>query len=192
MRTPTETWTLARIVTPGLALLLALGGCGAPEDAPMDDMPMGEGMEMEMEGMGMEGMEMDREMMQRHADEAEAMAAELRSHVAGFQGLSPQEQYDRISEHTAVVARMVGLVERQMAEMSMGMPMDDEEMGAMMGMSAQEHLGMRGEVAAVRSEAEELQTASAGELGARMGPHLERLEAMAGTLVQVAQAMREI
>lgn len=187
MRTPTETWALARIVTPVLALLLALGGCGEPEDAPMDDMPMGEGMEMEMEGRGM-----DRELMQRHADEAEAMAAELRSQVARFRGLSPQEQYDRVSEHTAVVARMVGLVERQMAEMSMGMPMDDEEMGAMMGMSAQEHRGMRGEVAAVRSEAEELQTASAGELGARMGPHLDRLEAMAGTLVQVARAMREM
>lgn len=164
---------------------LSLAACGEREEAPSMDMPMEE-MEMPM------GMEMDPAMMERHADEAEEMAGEVRAHLVDFRGLSPDAQHERIVEHVGVVAGMLRLMDRQMAEMSMGMPMDDEAMGAMIGMSGDEHRRMMEGMAALRAELEELQVASVEEMRARMGGHLERLEAMAGMLEEMARAMRDM
>jgi hypothetical protein len=162
------------------AVLLLLSACGEPEETP----PMEMDMDMPME------MEMDPAMMERHADEADGMAAEVREHVDAFRRLSPEEQHARFAEHAGVVAGMLGLMDRQMREMSMGMPMDDEEMGAMMGMSGEEHRQMMQQMATLRTEAEDLQVAPTEEIGARMGAHLDRLEAMARMLETMAREMR--
>jgi hypothetical protein len=157
----------------------------------MDDMDDGMPMDAPMQGMeGMEGMAGMEGMMQRHAEEADAMAASIRQHVQEMRQLPPEQWHDRMGEHVAQVARMLGLMTRQLREMDMGMGMSDEEMGRMMGMSGEEHRRMMEDMQALRADVERLQTAPRGEVRERMPGHLETLERMTGMMEQSADHMR--
>lgn len=190
----------------GLVGVLGLGlmvtACdGRDESPPMQDtsggMPSGqqevrEGMQG-MEGMeGMAEMHMDRGMMQRHAQEADAMASGMRQHIQQMRQLSPEQQHERMGEHVAQVSLMLGLMNRQMREMDMGMGMSDEQMGQMMGMSGDQHRRMMEEMQAIRADVEQLQTASLPEVRQRMRTHLDRLEQLVATMDQSAEHMRQM
>lgn len=174
------------------ATTLALGACDRGQPEPMDDRPA----DMPMEDMPMEhtqeGMSMDPEMMERHADESDAMAAQMHEHIQSMRQLSPEEQHERMSEHGSQVSEMLSLMDRHMDEMGQGMPMDDQHMGAMMGMSAQEHRDMMDQMQGLRSDLEDLQTGSPSDVAARMPQHLERCEAMVETMENSAQQMRQM
>lgn len=180
------------IVVAGV-LAAGISGCAGDEDAPPmgdvhGDMPMGE----PMQGMqGMEGMEGMRG-MQRHAEEADSMASVMREHIRQTRGRPAEQWYDRMDEHVRQVSQMLSLVNRQMREMDMGMGMSDEQMGEMMGMTGEEHRRMMDEMQAVRSELEQLQTASRDEVRERMPDHLDRLERMVDMLEQSAGHMRSM
>lgn len=173
----------------GLCLVLvsvsALAGCdGNDREPPAEVMPM----DMPAEGM----MRMDPAMMERHADEAERMAAETHEHIDEMRRMTAEQQYERMGEHVRQVSRMLGLMDRQMREMSMGMSMDDEQMGAMMGMSAEQHRQMMHEMTVLRAELEELQTASVSEIEGGMAAHLDRCERMVEMMELSAEHMRQL
>ncbi len=73
---------------------------------------------------------------------------------------------------------MLGMMERQMREMDMGMGMDAAHMGEMMGIRGAEHETMLQEMTALRTESGQLQTATPEVVRAQMPAHLERLERM--------------
>jgi hypothetical protein len=176
----------ARPLALAAALLVALGACDRADDPdPMEDMPM-EDMPMEE----MPGMPMDPAMMERHADEGDEMAAQMRAHVQTMRQLPAEQQHERMAEHVGQVSAMLALMNRHMEEMSMGMPMADEQMGAMMGMSGEEHREMMQEMQALRAELENLQTAPPAELQERMQQHLDRCERMAEMMEHSAEHMR--
>lgn len=182
-----------RIMPLALALALGLGACDRGDEMPpMDDVHG----EMPMEGMqgmqGMDGMSMDREMMRRHAQEADSMASVMRQHVDRMRQLSPEQWHDRMGEHVGQASQMLGLMNRQMREMDMGMGMSDEQMGQMMGMSGEEHRGMMEEMRALRTDLEQLQTASPEQVRDRMPAHLDRLERMVETMEASAEHMRSM
>ena len=168
-----------------LVLTGAVSACGGGTgEEPMD-------MHNGMPGMaGMSEMHMDAAMMERHADEAEEMAEAVRSHVGQMRERSPSEWHDAMGAHATQVSRMLGLMERQMREMDMGMGMSDQEMGQMMGMSGEGHRAMQEEMAALRADAERLQTASPDEVVERMPAHLDRLERMVTMMEETAEHMR--
>lgn len=182
----------------GMILLLALapvvtvsacdrGGDSSETQGEMSGM---EGMER-MEGMeDMQGTQVEDGMMERHADEAERMAGEMRRHVEQMRQRAPAEWHDRMGEHVEQVSGMLSLMNRQMREMDMGMGMSDEEMGRMMGMSAEEHRAMREEMEALRGSMEQLQTAPRADVEERMPDHLDRVERMAEMLEESASHMR--
>lgn len=177
-------WTIALSGAVGLGI----AACdGRNEDPPMgdlhDDMPMGEAME------GMPGME---GMMQRHAQQADSMAAAMREHLLQMRQLPGDQWYDRMGEHVNRVSSMLGLMNRQMREMDMGMGLDDEAMGRMMGMSGEEHRRMMDDMQSLRTELEQLQTASPEQVRQRMPDHLDRLEDMVTMMEGSAQAMRRM
>lgn len=169
------------------ALILAtagiLGACGGSGSGEADvDVASDTGMSgMEGHDMStMDGMDMsmDPAAMQRHAVEMDSMATELRAHIAQMRQLPPAQWHARMNEHAPLVAQMLGMMERQMREMDMGMGMDAAHMGEMMGMSGAEHETMLQEMTALRTEAGQLQTATPEEVSAQMPAHLERLERM--------------
>jgi hypothetical protein len=189
--------TFGRIGMVGIiGLGLVLTACNRRDEAPPmgdmhGDMPMGQ-----HEGMGgmhgMEGMHMDPGMMQRHAQEADTMASRMRQHVQQMRQLSPEQQHERMGEHVTHVSQMLGLMNRQMREMDMGMGMSDEQMGQMMGMSGEEHRRMMGQMQAIRTDVEQLQTASLPDVRQRMPAHLDRLDQMVRTMEQSAEHMRSM
>lgn len=127
---------------------------------------------MEMQGVeGMPG-------MQRHVEEADSMASVMREHIRRMRGLPAEQWHDRMDEHVGQVSQMLALVNRQMRDMDMGMGISDEQMGEMMGMTGEEHRQMMDEMQSLRSELEQLQTASRDEVRERMPRHLDRLERM--------------
>lgn len=181
--------TKRSVVGAVLALAVAIIGCERPDP---ERPPADTGMEMPgMPGIAPEGrMEMAPGMMERHADEAEAMAAEMRAHLDEMRRLPAAARHERMGEHARSVSRMLALLNRQIREMAMGMPMDDEAMGALMGMSADEHRRMMDDMQALRAELEELQTAPVAELGQRMPAHLDRTERLVDMLERSAGHMR--
>jgi hypothetical protein len=187
-----EKKTMNRTALASIALIGALGlGIGACDgrsgDPPVDDMSDGMPMDAPMQGMP------EREgMMQRHAQEADAMAASIREHVQEMRQLQPEQWHERMGEHVGQVSRMLGLMNRQMREMDMGMGMGDEEMGRMMGMTGEEHRRMMEDMQALRAEVEALQTASRDEVRERMPAHLDRLDRMADMMEESARAMRDM
>ncbi len=158
-------------------LLFGFAACEMDEAPPMEETTV-----EEVEDMPMDRMEVEPEMAERHAEEVEEMAAEVRTHITRFRARPPVEQHARVSEHVFVVERMVGLMDRQMQELQLHAPLDESELAAMMGMSLKEHRALLEGMAALRSEAEDLEEASLEELGERMPTHLDRLEAMVTTL----------
>lgn len=178
--------TMWLILSAGI-LGVGVGACAVEEDTPaigemQAEMPMtGAEGAPGMEGMpGMTGMETTD--MSRHSQEADSMAAVVREHVAQMRGLNPMAWHDRMGEHVGQVSQMLALINRQMREMDMGGSMSHEQMGEMMGMTAEEHDRMMTDMQELRSTLEELQTASPEEVGERMPGHLERLEGMADLL----------
>jgi hypothetical protein len=173
------------------ALGIGIAACdGRGEDRPMGEMPGERHGEMPMDEAthGMPGMS---EMMQRHAQEADAMASSMRQHIGQMRQLTPEQWHERMGEHVGQVSQMLGLMNRQMGEMDMGMGMSDEEMGRMMGMSGEEHRRMMEEMRALRADVEQLQTASRDEVRERMPAHLDRLERMVEMMEASAEAMRD-
>lgn len=192
----------------GMIIVLAgvmgsgLWACAGGEETPPagdvhGDMPMGEGMEG-MQGHGMQGMEGMHDMagmsqmMKRHAEEADSMAAAIRDHVRQMRELPADQWHDRMGEHVGKVSQMLGLMNRHMREMGMGMDMSDERMGEMMGMSGEEHRRMMEDMQALRADLEQLQTASRDEVRDRMPGHLDALEEMAGMMEESAAHMRSM
>jgi hypothetical protein len=172
-----------------LITVAILAACGANDAADRtDETATDPGMDA-MAGHDMGTMPMDSAMMQRHAAEMDSMAVELRAHVAGMRQLAPGEWHARMNRHAPLVARMLGMMERQMSEMDMGMNMDAAHMGAMMGMSADEHGTMLQGLDALRAEVEHLQTATRADVQAQMPAHLDRLERMVEVLEQSADHM---
>jgi hypothetical protein len=158
-----------------------VGACARePEPPPPDSGAMHD----------MSAMHADPAMMQRHADEADAFAARMRAHLSGMRGLAADQWRERMPEHTGMVAEMLSLMNRHMREMDMGMGMDDEQMGAMIGMSGAEHRRMLDEMQALRQETEELQTAPPAAVRGRMSQHLDRVERLVAALEQSAAHMR--
>lgn len=173
-----------------------LGACAAEEETPPmgevhGEMPMGDSMTgMQGHGMqGMDGMPGMARMMERHAEEADSMAALIREHARRMRDLPAEQWHARMGEHVAQVSQMLGLMNRQMREMDMGTGMSDERMGQMMGMTGEEHRRMMDRMQALRSELEQLQTASRDQVRDRMPAHLDTLEEMAGMLEKAAAHM---
>lgn len=166
--------------------LAACGGSGeADGDVASDTATSG----MEGHDMGGMDMSMDPATMQRHAAEMDSMTAELRTHVAELRQLPQDQWHSRMDQHAPLVARMLGMMERQMREMDMGMSMDAGHMGDMMGMTGEEHEAMLGEMTALRTEAGQLQTATPEDVRALMPGHLERLERMIEIMESSAEHM---
>lgn len=171
-----------------LGLGIALSACNGN-----DRIPRAEDIPVEMPDMPMEGrMPMDPAMMERHADEAESMAEEMREHIGEMHRLSAEEQLDRMDEHVREVSRMLSLMSRQMREMSRDIPMDDEQMGAIMGMAAEQYRHMVDEMSLLRTELEVLQAASVDELRERMAAHLDRCERVVEMMEHNAESMRQM
>lgn len=180
-------WTLALIGLIGLGAMACGGGEDAPAGDAHGDMPMGQ----PMEGMeGMHGAEDMSAMMTRHAQEADSMATVVRQHAQELRQLPADEWHERMGEHVTRVSQMLNLMNRQMREMDMGMGMSDDQMGEMMGRTGEEHRGMMEEMRALRTDLEQLQTASRDEVRDRMPDHLERLERMVDMLEASARHMR--
>jgi len=168
-----------------LALGLALAACPGPEERAngMNDMPM-DGME------GMHEMPMEPGMMQRHARELDEATDGMRAHLNDMRAASPAEREARVDTHVRQVSGFLALMRRQMREMDMGMGMDDEAMGEMMGMSGEEHRRMMEEMQTMRTELETLQVAGGEEVRARMPEHLDRLERLVAMAEGSAEYMR--
>lgn len=180
---------IGTLVLAGL-LGLGAGACnGGGEDPPVGDVHG----EMPMEGMEgmehMEGMESMEGMMARHAQEADSMTAVMRQHVQQMRQLPPEQWHDRMEEHVTRVSQMLNLMNRQMREMDMGMDMGHERMSEMMGMSGEEHRRMADEMQALRSDLEQLQTASGDQVRDRMPDHLDRLDRMLEMMERAAAHM---
>jgi Tfp pilus assembly protein PilV len=159
----------------GLVLAITLAACGGDTDQAQLDTDMHGGME----GMHtMEGMHMDSATMARHHAEAQAMTTQMREHIEQMRALPPAEWHDHMGHHTTQVASMLEFMTRHMREMDMGMGMHQDQMAEMMGMSAAEHQQMMDDMAALRRDTEELQTASPEVVRDRMPAHLDRLENM--------------
>jgi hypothetical protein len=174
------------------AAVLVLTACGtgdapAGDDRAARDSPAANGAAHDMGGM-----RMDDAMMQRHADELEAVTLQVREHVREMRRRTPAEWHARMGEHTRHISEFLNLVNRQMREMDMGMGMDDEQMGGMMGMSGEEHRRMMEEMQALRTEAEVLRTATEAELRDRIPAHLARLEGFVERMELSAAHMRAV
>lgn len=181
----------ALIVLAAAGLLGACGGDRArePDGAVASDTGMS-GMEgHDMSDMGAMTMPVDADMMRRHAAEMDSMANALRSHVAEMRQLPQAQWHARMDRHAPLVARMLGMMERQIREMDMGMNMDAGHMGAMMGMTGAEYQAMQSELAALRTEVGQLQTAAPADVRTQMPTHLDRLERVIDILAQTAQHM---
>jgi hypothetical protein len=174
------------------AAVLLLAACGPADEVPPDERPATPPEAGPPAGMqhDMHGMEMPAGAMQRHADELDTATVQMREHVRDMRGRTPAEWHARMGEHARAVSGLLGLMDRQMREMDMGMGMDDEHMGEMMGMSGEEHRRMMEEMREVRSEAEALQTASEAEVARRMPEHLDRLERFVERMEHASAAMR--
>jgi FtsZ-binding cell division protein ZapB len=193
--------TLYRLALAG-ALAGGLAACGGQADAgPPERQGAVAAGAADMEGMaghGMEGMaghamggaaHADPAMMHRHATEADAMVAAMREHLQQMRRLGPEQWHARMGEHVSGVARMLSTMDRHMREMDMGMGMDDEHLGQMMGMSAEDHRRMMEEMQELRSQLEQLQTAEAAEVRQRTPAHLDHLERLVGRMEQSAAHM---
>jgi hypothetical protein len=174
------------------ASVLVLAACRPGSEVPPDGRAATPGDPHPPAGMqhGAHGMEVPAGTMQRHADELDTATVQVREHVREMRGRTPAEWHARMGEHTRAVSGLLGLMDRQMREMDMGMGMDDEHMGEMMGMSGEEHRRMMEEMREVRSDAEALQTASEAEVARRMPEHLDRLERFVERMEHASAAMR--
>jgi hypothetical protein len=182
-----------RFLAPTLLLGAGLVACGGGAEAPPADQdPVAATAVRTDTGQtpDMHGMHADPAAMQRHAQEADSAVAAMRAHLQQMRQLTPAQQHARIGEHVAQVSRMLGLMDRHMREMDMGMGMDDAHMGEMMGMTAAEHRSMMEEMRTLRTEAEQLQVATAAQLREQMPPHLDRIEQLLRMMEQSAAHMR--
>jgi hypothetical protein len=178
-----QTHTIARGITAAVAAVtVACAGDSRPEPA---DTPSAAAQDAADHG----SMQMDPAVMQRHAAEADSAVADVRQHVQRMRQLSAAQQHERIGEHTTRLAGLLNLMDNHMREMDMGMNMGDDHMGAMMGMSAEEHRQMMAEVQTLRSEAEALQVASAADVARQMPTHLQRLEGLLDMMSRSAAHM---
>jgi len=183
--------------TPGLflagtVLALTLSACAPDRPEPADEMPaMGEDT---VGGTGMPGampgMQLDDAAMRRHAAEMDSMVVEMRQHVQEMRAAPPGEWHARMDQHAPRVSSMLGMMERQVREMDMGMNMSDAHMGQMMGMRQEEYRQMMEEMRVLRGEVEELQTAPEATVRERMPAHLDRLERMNAMMERSAAHMR--
>jgi hypothetical protein len=181
---PKLEWKSVRYVTMAALVGLALGACtGTTDTEDMHAAAAATGT-AGMSGHDMGSMQMDSALMRRHAEEMDSTVTAMRAHAQSMRATGAGEWYARMGEHTSRVAGMLSMMERHMREMDMGMGMHDDHMGAMMGMSGDDHARMMEEVAALRREVEQLQTAAAAAVTAAMPAHLDRLERLLDLMAQ--------
>jgi hypothetical protein len=137
------------------------------------------------------GMAMDSAAMRRHAQEADSIVREMRQHADALRQLPPDAWPSRMNAHVARVAGMLAMMDRHMREMNMSMGSAHEHAGEMMDMTAEEHTAMMADLAALRADAETLQTATASRITQLMPAHLDRLERMLSMLERGAAHMRD-
>jgi len=177
-------------------LALTLSACAPDQPAPGDEMPAmgtdtmgGAGMPGAMPGT-MPGIQLDDATMRRNAAEMDSMVVEMRQHVQEMRAETPGEWHARMDQHAPRVSSMLGMMERQVREMDMGMNMSDGHMGQMMGISQEEYRQMMEEMRILRGEVEELQTAPEATVRERMPAHLDRLERVNTMMERSAAHMR--
>jgi len=166
---------------------VALTACPEPGAGPDDRTVDADRNGMQMDGM--QGMDMDHGAMQRHAEELDEATDRMRAHLQEIGSAPPAEWPERVDGHVREVSGFLSLMRRQMREMDMGMGMDHEHMGEMMGMGAHEHHQMMEDMEALRAELESLQVASPAEVRDQMPEHLYRLERVVGMAEQSAEHM---
>lgn len=135
------------------------------------------------------GMMLDSAAMHQHAQETDSIVREMRQHAAQLREMAPDAWPARVDTHVERVAGMLAMMDRHMREMNMNMASDHEHMGEMMGMTAEEHTAMVADMAALRANAETLQTATAAQVRAVMPTHLDRLERMLSGMERSAAHM---
>lgn len=175
-------WTVALVAAFGVGISACDGrGEQTPGDVQRDlpiDEPIG----------GVPGMDA---MMQRHAQDADAMASAMRKQIRQMRELPPEQWHDHMSEHVTQVSQMLSLMTRTMRKLDADTGLSDEEIGRMLGMSGEEHRRMLEAMRTLRTDLDELQTASRDELRERMPNHLDALERMTRMMDESAAAMRD-
>jgi hypothetical protein len=166
---------MIRMKLPILATAALVAGtvacAGGPAADPMDS--AGGASVTPGDGHDMTGMQMDTAAMRRHTQAMDSAVSSLRDHVTAVRQLPAARWHEQMPEHTARVAGFLSLIDAHMREMSSTM---GQHMGAMMGMSGEEHATMLADVQALRAELDSLQTASAAAVEQQLPSHLERLE----------------
>jgi hypothetical protein len=161
------------------ALTVTLVACDRPADEP-DPEPPPQVMEHGMEGT--RGHDMDGA-MHRHAEEMDAAVERMETQIGNMREAGADRWYELTVTHVREVSGFLSLMRRQMREMDMGMGMDDDHMGEMMGMTGAEHREMMTHMEEVGRDLERLQVGSREEVRTLMPQHLDRLD----HLVEVAE-----
>jgi type IV pilus biogenesis protein CpaD/CtpE len=165
------------------ALALGLAACERRAEEP-DPEPPPQVMEHGMEVMHSQDMDA---MMRRHAEEMEAAVERMETQIGNMHEAGANRWYELTVTHVREVSGFLSLMRRQMREMDMGMGMDDDHMGEMMGMSGAEHRQMMTHMEEVGRDLERLQVGSREEVRTLMPEHLDRLE----QLVEMAERSAE-
>jgi hypothetical protein len=179
--------TMKTAVFPPLLVSLAVGlaACERPAEEP-DPEPPPAVMEHDMGAMP--GHDMDGAM--RHAEEMDAAVDRMETQIENMREAGAGRWYELTVTHVREVSGFLSLMRRQMREMDMGMGMDDDHMGEMMGMTGAEHRQMMQHMEEVGSDLERLQVGSAEEVRSLMPDHLDRLEHLTGMAERSAEHMR--
>lgn len=170
---------------------VALSGCRPEEPREADDIPAvtedtaPPGMTRDMADM-----HMDPAAMRRQAEQMDSAVVEMRQHVTAVRQAPPERWHEMMEEHGRRVSGMLGMMDRHLREMDMGMGMSDEQMGRMRGMSGEEHRSMVSEMETLRGEVDQLRTASEDEVRERLPEHLDRLERILSHMEEGARHMR--
>ena len=168
------------------ALVMGLAACERPADEP-DPEPPPAVMEHDMGAMP--GHDMDAAMA-RHAEEMDTAVGRMETQIENMREAGPDRWHELAVTHVREVSGFLSLMRRQMREMDMGMGMDDDHMGEMMGMTGAEHRQMMEQMEQVGHDLERLQVGSEEEVRSIMPEHLDRLEHLVGMAEHSAEHMR--
>jgi hypothetical protein len=170
------------------ALAVGVAGCERPAEEPDPEPPPAV---MEHDRSGMHGDDMDA-MMRRHAEEMDAAVDRMETQIGNMREAGAARWYELTVTHVREVSGFLSLMRRQMREMDMGMGMDDDHMGEMMGMSGAEHRETMTHMEEVGRDLERLQVGSQEEVRSVMPGHLDRLEHLVGMAERSAEHMRHV
>jgi hypothetical protein len=128
----------------------------------------------------------DREVLRRNADQMDRHALELRQHVGVMRQISPRMAGTVMEEHTAHVRALGERVREQRA----ALPVPDERLPELLGMSPDEYRVMLEEVETAAVEVAELQAADEALIREQLPGHLDRLDRIAAQLEHGAASLR--